>query len=102
MIILEDTGVKQDSIKKILNTVKKNFNEKNYKFDFESDGYLVWCSGDNDKTVFIQSKDETCYAAVFKQEIDNESESDILESIKYQLDNTFEEDEDFSDGESTD
>ena len=82
MIILEDTGVKQDSIKKILNTVKKNFNEKNYKFDFESDGYLVWCSGDNDKTVFIQSKDETCYAAVFKQEIDKQSRRNSFATIR--------------------
>lgn len=102
MIILEDTGVKQDSIKKILNTVKKHFNEETYNFDFESDGYLVWCGDDKDKTVFIQSKNETCYATVSKTEIDNESESDILESIKYQLDNTFDDDEDSDADEDTD
>jgi len=88
MIILEDVGVQEDIVKKILSKIKENFTSENFRFDEVIGDYNFWCNEDKDNTVFIQAKNGSCYATICKQDIDNESETDILESIKYQLDNT--------------
>ena len=88
MLILEDIGVQNDIVKKILSKIKQNFTSDNFRFDENIEDYNFWCNEDKDRTVFIQAKDGSCYATICKQDIDNEPETDILESIKYQLDNT--------------
>ena len=85
MILLEDIGVKEESIHKIVNILKDiDFNEE---FDKTVDNINFFYTVDKDKVVFIQK--DNSYATVTKEDIEKETEEDIIESIKYQLDNTY-------------
>ena len=89
MILLEDTGVKEDSVSKVVKYL--NGADYNKEFDETIDGINFYYTKDQDKVVFIQK--DSAYATITKNDIDNEKEEDIIESIKYQLDNTYDDDE---------
>lgn len=85
MILLEDTGVKQDSVSKVIKYLKQADFSK--EFDETIDGINFYYTKDQDKVVFIQK--DSAYATITKNDIDNETDEDLIEGVKYQLDNTF-------------
>ena len=89
MILLEDTGVKEDSVSKVVKYLKDA--DYNKAFDKTIDGINFFYTVDQDKVVFIQK--DGAYATIMQTDIENEKEEDIIESIKYQLDNTYDDDE---------
>ena len=94
MIILENKTIEKDIFDSIIRTVKTNFNKNNFSFDIDiTDTVNIWCDNDKDKTVFIQTKDEDSYATFTKYDLDNVDETDIKESIEYQLNATGSENE---------
>lgn len=94
MIILENKTLNKDVFDSIINTVKSNFSKDNFKFDINiTDTINIWCDDDSDKTVFIQTNDEDSYATFTKNDLDTVDESDIKDSIEYQLNATGSENE---------
>ena len=84
MILTEE--ISKETLKFILDDIQSKFNSNNFEFDTTKDGINYWCINDKEKTVFFQEGES--YATVSKNDIDNEKEQDIIESLKYQLENT--------------
>lgn len=87
MILLEANG--SSSIEEqITQLILDKFSSGETKFEERIDNTLIWCSDDSDKTVFIQVDDDGGYAAINKDDVSEMSESDISESIRYQIEHT--------------
>lgn len=90
MILLENKGISNNTIKKILARLKELFESTN-KFDETIDGINFWCTGDEEGTVYIKSEDDG-YAVIEKIDVQGADEDELIEGIVYQLDNTVEQD----------
>ena len=90
MVLLENKGIPENTIKKVLERLKVLFEDTD-KFDETIDGINFWCTGDKEGTVYIRSKDDG-YAVIEKIDVQEADENDLIEGIVYQLDNTVEQD----------
>lgn len=90
MILLENKGIPNNTIKKILTRLKELFESTN-KFDETIDGINFWCTGDEEGTVYIKSGEDG-YAVIEKIDVQEADENELIEGIVYQLDNTADED----------
>lgn len=90
MMLLENKGIPENTIKKVLERIKVLFEDTD-KFDETIDGINFWCTGDKEGTVYIRSKDDG-YAVIEKIDVQEADENDLIEGIVYQLDNTVEQD----------
>lgn len=90
MMLLENKGVPENTIKKVLERIKVLFEDTD-KFDETIDGINFWCTGDKEGTVYIRSKEDG-YAVIEKIDVLEADENDLIEGIVYQLDNTVEQD----------
>lgn len=90
MMLLENKGIPENTIKKVLERIKVLFEDTD-KFDETIDGINFWCTGDEEGTVYIKSKEDG-YAVIEKIDVQEADENDLIEGIVYQLDNTVEQD----------
>lgn len=90
MMLLENKGIPENTIKKVLERIKVLFEDTD-TFDETIDGINFWCTGDKEGTVYIKSKEDG-YAVIEKIDVQEADESDLIEGIVYQLDNTVEQD----------
>ncbi len=90
MMLLENKGIPEDTIKKVLERIKVLFEDTD-EFDETIDGINFWCTGDKEGTVYIRSKEDG-YAVIEKIDVQEADENDLIEGIVYQLDNTVEQD----------
>ena len=90
MILLENKGIPNNTIKKILTRLKELFESTN-EFDETIDGINFWCTGDEEGTVYIKSGEDG-YAVIEKIDVQEADENELIEGIVYQLDNTADED----------
>ena len=86
MIILENITVSEDSLDKICQKIKEHFDNKEYKFDETVDTVNFWCDSDQDKTVYLQ--DGESYATIDLQSFNEGTMEEIVDIVKYQLENT--------------
>ena len=90
MMLLENKGIPENTIKKVLERIKVLFEDTD-KFDETIDGINFWCTGDEEGTVYIKSEEDG-YAVIEKIDVLEADENDLIEGIVYQLDNTVEQD----------
>lgn len=85
-MLLENKTISENIIEKIINAVKDRFDKEEYKFDLKiGDKIIFWCDGDNEKTVFIQTKDEMSYATFTKSDLETYGVDEIVEGLEEQL-----------------
>ena len=86
-MLLENMSNLKNDINDVIVKIKEFFSENNNSFNLKVNGLEFWCDNDKEKTIFVINN-KGGFATFCKNDLDNEMEYDIIESIIFQLNNT--------------